>query len=86
SGQPYSLPSAGSVFKNPKGDFAGRLIEAVGLKGKRVGKAEISKKHANFIVNLGGAKAKDVLKLMILAQKAIKQKFKIKLEPEIRII
>ncbi|MFA4967903.1 MAG: UDP-N-acetylmuramate dehydrogenase, partial [Candidatus Margulisiibacteriota bacterium] len=50
SGQPYSLPSAGSVFKNPKGDFAGRLIEAAGLKGKRAGKAEISKKHANFIV------------------------------------
>ncbi len=61
-------PSAGSVFKNPPGDYAGRLIEACGLKGTRLGKAEISPRHANFIVNTGGASAADVVRLIALAR------------------
>jgi len=62
------------------------LIDACGLKGKRVGKAEISKKHANFIVNLGGAKEKDVIKLINLAKKSVKKKFKINLQEEIQFL
>ncbi|MBM3209269.1 UDP-N-acetylmuramate dehydrogenase [Candidatus Shapirobacteria bacterium] len=76
-------PSAGSIFKNPKGDFAGRLIEAAGLKGCQIGGAQISEKHANFIVNTGGAKAVDVLALIDLAQKKVKEKFGVELEEEI---
>jgi len=97
---PWNYPSAGSVFKNPDvglGDedksssstfapSAARLIEACGLKGKRIGKAEISKKHANFIVNLGGAKEKDVVKLINLAKKSVKKKFKINLQEEIQFL
>jgi len=79
-------PSAGSIFINPKPKSAGLLIEACGLKGKRIGGAQISEKHANFIVNLGGAKAKDVLELIALAQKKVKEKFKITLQPEIIIL
>jgi len=83
--QDLSLPSAGCVFKNPKGHSAGRLIDLCGLKGKRVGNACISFKHANFIVNLGNARAKDVLKLMALAKREVRRKFNIDLEPEIKI-
>ena len=79
-------PSAGSVFINPKPESAGYLIEKCGLKGKKIGKAQISEKHANFIVNLGGAKALDVLELIALAQKKVKEKFKITLQPEIIIL
>ncbi|MBN1276671.1 MAG: UDP-N-acetylmuramate dehydrogenase [Deltaproteobacteria bacterium] len=79
-------PSAGSVFKNPPNDFAGRLIENAGLKGKKIGGALISDKHANFIVNTGGAKAKDILDLLHLAQKTVKENTGIKLEPEIQIV
>jgi len=79
-------PSAGSIFINPKPKSAGLLIEACGLKGKRIGGAQISEKHANFIVNLGGAKASDVLELIALAQKKVKEKFKITLQPEIIIL
>lgn len=84
--QPLGMPNCGSVFKNPEGKSAGKLIEAAGCKGIRAGDAQISKKHANFIVNLGEAKAKDVIKLIALAQKAVRSQFKIKLEPEIKIM
>lgn len=83
--QELSCPSAGSVFKNPGGGRAGRLIEACGLKGRRIGGAGISLKHANFIVNRGGAKASDVLKLMALIKRRVRQKFGVVLEPEIKI-
>ena len=76
-------PSAGSVFRNPAGDTAGRLIEAVGLKGARCGGAQISELHANFIVNRGGATAVDVLTLMELAQQRVFKRFGVMLEPEI---
>ena len=72
------------MFRNPPGDFAGRLIEAAGLKGKRIGKAEISERHANFIVNLGGARATDVIALMDLARQEVKQRFGIELAAEVR--
>jgi len=84
--QPLNLPSAGSVFKNPAGFSAARLIEECGLKGKKIGGAKISEKHANFVVNLGEAKAKDVKKLINLAKKAVKKKFKVVLEEEIEIL
>ena len=84
--QPLEYPSAGSVFKNPPGDYAGRLIEASGLKGKKIGGAMISEKHANFIINTGGAKAKDVIALIKMARDTVKQKTKLELETEIKII
>jgi len=84
--QPMEYPSAGSIFKNPQHHYAGRLIEQCGLKGKRIGGAKISEKHANFIVNLGGAKAVDVVKLIKLAKKAVKKKFKIVLQEEIQFL
>lgn len=81
--QPYDMPSAGSFFKNPKGDYSARLIEAAGLKGLRVGDAMVSKKHANFIVNAGKATAVDVKRLMKQIQKKVYVSFKIKLTPEV---
>jgi UDP-N-acetylmuramate dehydrogenase len=84
--QPSGYPSGGSVFKNPPQDYAGRLIEKMGLKGKKVGGAMISPKHANFIVNTGGARAADILALMDLAQKKVKEKTGVELEPEIKVI
>jgi UDP-N-acetylmuramate dehydrogenase len=84
--QPLDLPSCGSVFKNPPGDFAGRLIEAAGLKGLRVGNAEISALHANFILNRGGACAADVLTLIERAQQAVAERFHVRLDPEVRVI
>lgn len=78
--------SMGSMFKNPPGDFAGRLIEAAGLKGHRIGHAMISPIHANFIINLEEAKAEDIWHLMNLAQSAVKEQFGITLEPEIELI
>ncbi|MFA5093595.1 MAG: UDP-N-acetylmuramate dehydrogenase [Candidatus Omnitrophota bacterium] len=77
--------SAGCVFKNPPEFSSGKLIDLCGLKGKRVGGAYISDKHANFIINAGKAKAGDVLKLMALVKREVKNKFKINLEPEIKI-
>jgi UDP-N-acetylmuramate dehydrogenase len=79
-------PSAGSIFRNPPGDYAGRLIEAAGLKGHRIGDAQISPQHANFIVNLGRATAEDVWALVKLAQAAVAEQFGIVLEPEIERI
>jgi len=78
--------SAGSIFKNPPGKRAGELIEKCGLKGKKIGGAEISKIHANFIVNLDGATAEDVKKLINLIKKEVRKKFKIILEEEIQKI
>ncbi len=78
--------SAGSIFKNPSKKPAGFLIEKCGLKGKKIGKAQISQEHANFIVNLKGAKATDVLKLINLAKKKVKNKFGINLKEEIQFL
>ncbi len=84
--QPLGFPSAGSVFKNPPDDFAGRLIERAGLKGKRVGGAMISPDHANFIVNASQAKAKDILTLMEMARRAVRKTAGVELETEIKIV
>jgi UDP-N-acetylmuramate dehydrogenase len=81
-----SEPNAGSVFRNPPGDFAGRLIEQCGLKGERRGGAVISPRHANVIVNEGGATARDVLELMRLARDAVSQRFGVTLSPEVELI
>jgi len=83
--QSNRLPNAGCIFKNPKGDFVGRLIESCQLKGRIKNGAVISTKHANFILNAQQAKCRDVLFLMDLVQKKVKDKFKINLEPEIKI-
>lgn len=83
--QPGGYPNCGSVFRNPAGDFAGRLIEAAGLKGRKIGRAQISEKHANFIVNLGGAKAEEVKQLMELARAEVRRAFGVELEPEVRL-
>ena len=72
------------MFKNPDGDYAGRLIEQAGLKGTQIGQAQISDKHANFIVNLGGATAMDVAKLIKLARQTVFDETGIELEPEVR--
>jgi UDP-N-acetylmuramate dehydrogenase len=84
--QPLDIPSCGSVFKNPAGDYAGRLIEAAGLKGTTQGGAQISPVHANFIANTGGATAVDVLALIRRAQKIVEQESGIQLQPEVRIL
>jgi len=84
--QPYEYPCAGSVFRNPPNYFAGKLIEDLGLKGYRIGDAEISNKHANFIINKGKASAKDVLALINYVQEQIKLEYNIILIPEIIII
>lgn len=84
--QPWEYPNAGSVFKNPPGDSAGRLIEAIGAKGWQIGGAQVSEKHANFIVNLGGASSDDFLTLIKKIQINVYEKFQINLEPEIKIM
>jgi UDP-N-acetylmuramate dehydrogenase len=84
--QPWGFPSAGSVFKNPQEEAAGKLIEAAKLKGKKVGDAQVSDKHANFIVNLGKAKAKDVVALMEIVKQTVLDVHGVRLEPEIKII
>ncbi len=84
--QPLDRPTFGSTFTNPPGDFAGRLIEAVGLKAHRVGNATWSDVHANFVVNLGGATAADVVALMKLARSRVKERFGIVLETEVRLL
>jgi UDP-N-acetylmuramate dehydrogenase len=82
--QPLNLPSCGSVFKNPEGDYAGRLIESLDLKGHRIGGAEISEKHANFIVNTDQASAMDVYQLIRLARQKVYKETGFVLEPEVR--
>ena len=84
--QPLSFPSAGSVFKRPEGYFAGALIEQSGLKGKTVGGAQVSEKHAGFIVNIGSATCKDVKDLIEYCQKTVFDNFGVKLETEIKLI
>lgn len=84
--QPYGVGSLGSVFRNPEGDSAGRLIELAGLKGKRVGKAEISTKHANFIVTEPGVRSADYRELLDMARNAVWEQFQIQLVPEIELI
>jgi UDP-N-acetylmuramate dehydrogenase len=84
--QPLNLPNAGSVFRNPPGDHAARLIESCGLKGKQIGGAQVSEKHANFIVNVGAATAADIENLIFEVQATVDQKTGIKLQCEVRII
>lgn len=84
--QPIGVFSCGSVFKNPKGHFVGQLIESANLKGKKINEAEISPKHANFIINHGNAKATDVLGLMAVIVETVYQKFQVILEPEVKIL
>lgn len=84
--QPLSLPNAGSVFRNPDGDYAARLIESCGLKGYRIGGAEVSRKHANFIVNVGGATAQDIEALIAHVQATVQQRTGMVLQREVRII
>ncbi len=86
SSQPSGLPNSGSMFRNPPGDYAGRLIEAAGLKGKRIGQAQIAERHANFIVNLGGAKASEVRQLMELARNEVSRQFGVELEAEVKFL
>ena len=86
SKQPLEMPSAGSTFKRPQGYFAGTLIEQSGLKGFKVGGAQISLKHAGFVVNAGGATAKDVLDLIKEVQDRVFEKHGVKLYPEVRMI
>jgi UDP-N-acetylmuramate dehydrogenase len=83
--QPYRERSAGSVFRNPEGMSAGKLIDEAGLKGYRKGKIEISKKHANFFINLGGGKFDDFIRLMDIAKNKVFQQFGIELRPEVKI-
>jgi UDP-N-acetylmuramate dehydrogenase len=84
--QPLAQPNTGSIFRNPPGDFAGRLVEAAGLKGRRAGGAMVSEKHANFIVNTGEATAADVLELMRVCQREVKEKFGVDLVPEVEVV
>lgn len=84
--QPVQSANAGSVFKNPQGNFAARLLEQVGMKGTRIGAAEYSRKHANFIINLGGARAQDIEALIALGQEKVQQEFEVSLETEVRIV
>jgi len=86
TGQPLDKFSAGSIFKNPPGYYAGELIEKVGAKGLSRGKAEVSTRHANFITNNGGASAGDILYLIEQIEKRVKKNFGIKLEREIEIL
>jgi UDP-N-acetylmuramate dehydrogenase len=84
--EPHGVPNAGSIFKNPPNEFAGRLIEQCGLKGRRVGGAEVSPAHANWIVNAENATAKDVLDLVEIVRAAVVERFGIKLEMEVKVV
>lgn len=86
SKQPLEYPSCGSVFKRPEGHFTGKLIQDAGLQGHRIGGAEISKKHAGFIINVGGATATDYTDMIAFIQETIWDKYQVRLEPEVRII
>ncbi|SMC75761.1 UDP-N-acetylmuramate dehydrogenase [Sporomusa malonica] len=86
SKQPLEMPSAGSTFKRPQGHFAGTLIEQAGLKGTSVGGAQVSTKHAGFIINAGGATAKDVLSLINKVQDSVYKQFGVSLHPEVRVL
>lgn len=84
--QPLEYPSAGSTFKRPEGHFAGKLIMDAGLRGYRVGGAQISEKHCGFVINRGGATAADIVKLMRDVSEEVKRQFGVTLEPEVKII
>jgi UDP-N-acetylmuramate dehydrogenase len=84
--QPLGLPSCGSVFRNPPGDFAARLIETAGLKGRRRGGAEVSAKHANFIINTGGATAADIEALIAEVRATVAGRHGVTLQPEVHIV
>jgi UDP-N-acetylmuramate dehydrogenase len=84
--QPLQLPNAGSVFRNPPGDHAARLIESCGLKGMRMGGAQVSEKHANFIVNAGGATAADIEDLIDKVESTVRERTGVQLQREVRII
>ena len=84
--QPLDMPSAGSVFRNPEEDFAARLIEEAGLKGTSIGGAQVSEKHANFIVNVGSATSNDIKNLIKLVKERVKEKFDVDLINEQEII
>ena len=86
SKQPLEYPSAGSTFKRPPGYFAGTLIDEAGLKGFTVGGAQVSRKHAGFIVNIGGATANDVQRLIAVVQERVYARHAVRLAPELRII
>jgi UDP-N-acetylmuramate dehydrogenase len=86
SRQPRGVPNAGSIFKNPPGNFAGKLLEGAGLKGTRLGGAAFSDQHANFIVNLGGAQAAEVRALIDMARSKVKEQSGVLLEPEVRLV
>ena len=84
--QPTTQPCAGSVFRNPEGDFSGRLVEALGLKGKKIGGASVSEKHANFIVNEGDATAADIEALIFWVQAEVEKQEGVLLIPEVHIV
>ena len=86
SKQPLEFPSAGSTFKRPEGYFAGKLIMDSGLRGYRVGGAQVSEKHCGFVINAGGATAADVRALIQDVQNTVYEKFGVMLEPEVKII
>lgn len=84
--QPLQFPSAGSTFKRPEGYFAGKLVQDAGLKGKTIGGAQVSEKHAGFVINIGNATTTDVLDLIAFCQKEVKEKFDVQLETEVKYI
>ena len=84
--QPIGLPSCGSVFKNPAGHHAAKLIESAGLKGHHIGDACVSEKHANFIISSENTRAADIEALIGFMQKTVKQKFNVDLQTEVRIL
>ena len=86
SSQPLNYPSAGSTFKRPAGGFAAQMIDEAGLKGRRVGGAQVSEKHAGFVINRGGATCADVLALMEIIQNEVEHRTGIRLEPEVKVI
>lgn len=84
--QPLSLPSAGSTFKRPPGHYAGKLIEDCGLKGIRIGDAQVSELHCGFVVNMGNATAEDVINLIGVVRKVVRDKYDVELHPEVKIV
>jgi len=84
--QPLEYPSAGSTFKRPVGNFAGTLIDQAGLKGLTVGGAQVSEKHAGFVINIGGATCRDVEELIRQVQAVVRERSGVELEPEVKII
>ena len=84
--QPLDQPNCGSVFRNPPGDYAGRMLEVAGCKGLRCGGAFVSELHANFIINSGNATAKDVISIIDTMRKRVYKKMGVRLEPEMRIL